>query len=355
MAQIGVLMTVPALMRIVAPPFWGWVTDASGRSDRLMRISSVLTLFSVAMLPLASWFGYFACMGLLAVMYFVSGAQVPIGEARTLQVTDGDAGQYGRIRLWGSIGFIGGVMLTGPALDRLGSQSLPIWTALALLGLCLVVWGARELPAAAKATQAPESVRRRLMQPYVMAFFVANFMMIFAHAALYILFSLFLESHGYSKSVIGLLWALGVIAEVVLFRLQRPIFERFGALNLLAFSLAVAAVRFTLVGFSNGTFVVIVATQIMHMVTFGLHHSAVMKVLHQWFVPAQQARAQAMYLTIAYGCGGTLGGLVLSWVWDQYSAPAAYFGAGLAGALGFVATICCLRWAPEAQSPVRGA
>ncbi|MGB7184095.1 MAG: MFS transporter [Burkholderiaceae bacterium] len=356
-AQIGVLMTVPNLLRIVSPPFWGWMADQSGRSDRLLRISTVLTVSCVALLPVASDLGYLACVGLLGLMFFVSGAQVPIGEARTLALTGGDSGQYGRIRLWGSIGFIAAVVLGGPVLDALGTLSLPLWAALPLLLLLTVVWGARELPATEKSNQVVIRLRDRFLQPYIAAFFVANFLMIFAHAALYVLFSLYLESHGYSKSVIGLLWAVGVVAEVVLFRCQRPLFERFGALTLLSFSLFIAALRFAAVGLSDGAFVVIIATQLMHMVTFGLHHSAVMKLLHQWFAPAQQARAQATYLTIAYGLGGTIGGLALTTVWSTFSAQMAFFAAGLIASLGWLAPLCCIRWHPTVvavSTPQRG-
>lgn len=340
-AQIGLLMTVPNVLRIVAPPFWGWLADRSGRADNLLRISTVLTVSCVLLLPLASTTGYAASIALLGLMFFVSAAQVPIGEARTQRLIRGDSGRYGRIRLWGSIGFIGAVALGGPALDLAGTRTLPGWASLPLLLLLAVVWRAGPVgPSAGRGSG--NSLWRSLRQPLVAAFFAANFLMIFSHAALYVLFSLYLEKHGYSKTMIGLLWSVGVVAEIILFRFQRPLFERFSGLTLMTASLWVAAVRFALVGVSGGLLPLLLLTQVMHMVTFGLHHSAVMRVLHEWFDDSRQARAQAMYVTIAYGCGGTAGGLALTAAWDQVSAATAFFVAALAAGIGAVlAAYCC--------------
>jgi len=134
-----------------------------------------------------------------------------------------------------------------------------------------------------------------------------------------------------------------VLAEIVLFRVQRPLFERFGALPLLSFSLAVAALRFALIGWGGASLVLIVVTQLMHAVTFGVHHSAVMALLHRWFAPAQQGRAQALYAVTGYGLGGSLGGLGASLLWDGVSPAAAFYGAAVAAALGWGAVELCRR------------
>lgn len=347
--QIGLLMSLPQWMRIIAPPFWGWLADSGGRPDRLMRLSSVLTLAAVLVLPLASGSGLLATGALLALLFFVSAAQVPIGEARTLVATQGDPGAYGRIRLWGSIGFIGGVALVGPLLDSLGTATLPIWMGLALLLLTVIVWPAS---APAPVSSVPEVVTRlrdRLREVRVVAFFVANFLMIFAHASYYVLYSLFLEQHGYSKASIGAFWTIGVVAEVVLFRWQQVLFVRFAAMSLLAFSIGLAAIRFTMIGSSDGSLWILLSAQLLHAFTFGLHHSAVMKVLHQWFGAKQQAQAQALYVTLAYGLGGALGGLFVSALWAQVSPAAAFYGAAAASLIGLVTMVFCLRPAVRPQ------
>lgn len=340
-AQIGVLLSVPQWMRIVSPPFWGWLADSVARPVALLWISTALSLMVVILLPLMVDVGFWAVFALLALLFFVSGAQMPIGEARTLVATRGDSGAYGRIRLWGSIGFIVAVSLGGLALDAFGTRSLPAWMALTLVCLLAVVWPMRQDAAVAIAQAGAHSVSvlRRLRSAYIAYFVLGNALMIFAHAAYYVLFSLFLAHHGYSKTAIGLLWTLGVLVEVALFRWQHLIFARFSVLALLAFSVAVAAVRFAMIGASGGALPVILAAQLLHAITFGLHHSAVMLLLHRWFDAAQQARAQALYMTTAYGVGGAAGGLAMSMLWARVSPSAAFFGAALAAALGALAII----------------
>jgi PPP family 3-phenylpropionic acid transporter len=121
--------------------------------------------------------------------------------------------------------------------------------------------------------------------------------------------------------------------------LQRHLFDRLSAMRLLAFSFLVCGLRFAMIGASEGALWVLVWAQLMHAATFGLHHSASMAVLHRWFEPAQQGRAQAAFIVVAYGLGGSVGGLTAGWLWEHLSPTAAFFGAALAGLVGWGAVI----------------
>ena len=330
-AQIGVLMALPQMMRVFGPPFWGALADRLGHRVLLLRISAGAALAGVSLLGFAGG-NYLWLAVVLAFYHFASSAQGPLAETMALATAAGDSGRYGRMRLWGSIGFIAAVTLTGPLLDALGVQRLT-WVMVLLCALLLAVtWRVPEPPARAADRGPP--VWRRLREPAIAAFFVSCFLMLFAHAALYAFYSLYLERAGYSKTLIGLAWTVGVLAEIVLFRVQRPLFERFGPLPLLGTSLAVAALRFALIGLAGAQPAVVVVTQLMHAITFGLHHSAVMALLHRWFGEREQGRAQAMYVTLGYGLGGASGGIVAGWLWAGIGANAAFLGAAVAAALG---------------------
>src|SRR5690606_29412653 len=138
------------------------------------------------------------------------------------------------------------------------------------------------------------SIAERLAERGVQAFFASAFLMMFAHAALYAFFSLFLVELGYSKTAIGLLWALGVLAEIAVFWFQRGLFQRYSALRLLDASLLAAALRFTMIGLSAAWLPALLLAQLLHALTFGVHHSASIATLQHWFDPSQQARAQAL-------------------------------------------------------------
>ena len=230
----------------------------------------------------------------------------------------------------------------GPALQVLGMAALPWLMAAAMAVLAAVtVWLPEQR--APRAARGSASLGERLREPAVIAFLASAFLMIFAHGALYAFYSLFLERLGYGTTAIGVIWGIGVVAEIALFTLQRRLFDRIPAMRLLAFSFAVCALRFALIGASGGALLVLVAAQLMHAITFGLHHSASMAVLHRWFEPAQQARAQAAFIVVAYGFGGSLGGLAAGALWEHVSPSAAFLGAAVAGALGGVAAVAAAR------------
>lgn len=87
-----------------------------------------------------------------------------------------------------------------------------------------------------------------LRQREVIAFFISTFLMIAAHASLYVFYSLYLTQIGYSNKVIGMMWSLGVMVEILFFFYQTPIFKRFGVQKLMMASLIIAVLRFLLLG-----------------------------------------------------------------------------------------------------------
>jgi PPP family 3-phenylpropionic acid transporter len=105
--------------------------------------------------------------------------------------------------------------------------------------------------------------------------------------------------------------------------------------------MAVAGLRFLLVAAIGGHWVGILVTQLMHAVTFGVHHSAVMALLHRWFDAGSQGRAQALYATIGYGLGGAVGGLSAGWFWSGLGPQAAFVASAVAAGLGWLAVMAC--------------
>ena len=343
---------MPQLTRIVGPAFWGWLSDRVRRRGALLRLSSALAVALTLAFALIG--GHYPLLLVAVALFsFSTAAQTPIAESMALAVTGGDAGRYGRLRVWGSIGFTLALLGSGPLLDGIGVARLP-WLMVALTLLLLTVaWRVPEPPAAAH--RASEAAWRRLREPTIAAFFVANFLMMFAHAALYGFYSLYLDGFGWSKSAIGMTWTIGVLSEIVIFRVQHRIFGRFSALGLLGFSLAAAALRFALMGWAGAAIVGVFVGQLLHAVTFGVHHSAVMALIHRWFDPGQQGRAQALYVTIGYGLGGSSGGLAASWLWQHAGPSAAFYGAAVAAGLGWLAVVACARFdyarSARAQGP----
>ncbi len=339
--QIGVLMSLMQVMRIFGPNLWGWVADHTSQRVWVLRLTSAAAALTFCGFFWGQSFVFFFAV-MVALNLFTS-AQGPISEALMLSAMRGDLTHYGRLRLWGSVGFIVSVMVSGQLLDWQGIDLMPWISLLLLVMVAAVAMNMREVATVHHPHETP-SVRELLRQRAVLAFFASTFLMVAAHASLYVYYSLYLADIGYSKTVIGLMWSLGVVAEILFFYYQAPLFRRYGVRLLMLLSLSIGVLRFLLIGFGAQSLVLLLIAQLLHAATFGVHHSASVATLQRWFAGPLQARGQALYISISYGLGGTAGGLLMSACWDSFGAQPVYLIAALLCLLGWLAARLSYRW-----------
>jgi PPP family 3-phenylpropionic acid transporter len=329
-AQIAFVLAMPQMARIFAPALWGWLADHTGRQREIV----ILSAFAVAA-GFASLFVVHGAVEMALALFLMSvfsAGAMPLVEATTLAALRGGAGNYGPIRRWGSIGFILAVLGTGVWLDRAGvGQVLPIVFALALL-VCIAAFG---IPAGTphEAERGGERILAVLWRAEVLALIAAGMCMAVAHGALYAFYSIFLEDAGYSKSVIGALWTLGVVAEVVVFLRLPHLMRRFSLRVLLIASFGCAAVRFLAIGWGVEWIVLLAAAQLLHAATFGAYHAASIAAVHRLFPGRIAGRGQALFSSLSYGLGGAIGTLLAGWSWlalgpSSSFAVSALFAAG---------------------------
>jgi PPP family 3-phenylpropionic acid transporter len=340
-AQIGVLMSMIQVLRIVGPNVWGYVADHYDRRVLVLRMAGFAALIGFSGFFFGSTFGHFM-LAMVILNLFTSG-QAPICEALMLSEMKGDLTYYGRIRMWGSIGFIVSVTLASVALEHYGIMTLP-WVAAVLLVLTiLAAFRLKDVPRRVH-KEAPPLLRALLRRRQVIAFFLSTALMVSAHTSLYTFYSLYLERNGYSKTVIGAMWSLGVLAEVLLFYFQAPLFKRWGAMRMMYLALGVAVVRFVMIGAGSHMLWLLIVAQVLHAVTFALHHSSSVMTLQRWFSGPLQARGQALYMSISYGVGGSLGGLFLAQWWERVGAESVYYVAAVLALLSALAALLSFRW-----------
>jgi len=322
-ADIALVMAMPQLARIAAPSFWGWLADRRGAGRAIVRISTLALLAGYALLGVAESTAQLAAVMLLASL--VSAGALPIVESMTMAVLAGRHERYGPVRLWGSVGFIVGVLGTGAWLDAHSPQSL--------LGVLLVlVAGALAtsflLPdvrtGAAGAGKAEMRLGEVLRRADVMALLGASACMAAAHGALYGFFSLHAQAAGYSKSAIGALWTLGVVAEIGVFVAWPRLARRWSLRALLVASFLCAGVRFLAIGWGTHLLALLVAAQVLHAATFGVHHAAAVAAVHRLFPERLRTSGQALYSSLSYGAGGGAGMLVAGWTWESLGAAASF-------------------------------
>ncbi|GAA0842033.1 MFS transporter [Cupriavidus pauculus] len=332
--QIGVLMACFQLSRIVGPYLWGWLSDVTHTRVKLLRLAAIASL--LAFLTVPGVHGYGAMMAMMIGLNLITSAMSPLGDALTISTLRRNGAfdhRYGRVRMFGSVGFIASVLLGGALFEYAGMSAFP-WLASGMLALfALVVFGLRDAPDEGPRVRPPPALPL-LRRPDVAWFLASAFLMMFAHAALYVFYSLYLEQLGYSKLAIGVMWTIGVVAEIVFFFYQGKLFGALALRTILAGTFVLAALRFGLTGYFARYVWLMAVVQILHAATFAAHHSASLKRLQRWFAGPLQGRGQALYTGISYGVGGTLGGLAMGWTWKTL-APMHTFGlAALAAVIG---------------------
>lgn len=330
--QIGVLVAMGQMMRMVGPNLWGWLSDRASRRTPMLRTAAVALAASFCLLFVPGGFAF--VFGTMLLVGLFQTAQMPIAEALASARLRGRADaatRYGRLRLCGSVGFVVVVLGAGPLFDRYGiGAALWVGVALALL-LVAAAWGVPEQQTHEEMHERV-SVRGRLREPRVRWFLLSAALMVFAHGAMYTYLSIYLAQLGYSKSAIGVFWVLSVVFEIVFFYTQGRWFRRFGLYPLLTFSFYVAALRFVLIGQFAAVWWLLAAAQLLHAVSFAVHHGASIMTIQRWFPGRAAARGQALYISAAYGVGGSAGSLVAAYLWT-WRGPDWAFGCGSIAAL----------------------
>lgn len=344
--QISVLIALSTLARIVAPGLWGWLADRQGRRRPIIVSTSLLALLSFAALCLhgKTFVWLFVCLALLHLFWTAS---LPLVEASTAHLTRAQPGRYSRVRVWGSIGYMFVAIGGGYVMQWLGIASMP-WLVLGLLGLIFAAsCGVPEVT-----IEHTQRSRVRfgdtLRRGPVLALFTCCFLMAFAFGPYYTFYSIGLKQAGYSSSVIGWLWAVGVLSEISVFWFMPRIMRRFSLERLMLASLIGGVLRFGLIAFDIGNPLLAVLSQSLHALCFAVHHAASVGLIHRFFEPQHQARAQGMYIIASFGIGGSAGGLLAGALWAQGGVALTF---GLSACAALVGIAVCLRALRPARPP----
>ncbi len=331
--EIGEMSAFMVGTKIVAPNIWGWIADHTGRSLRIIRMASFLAVVFFAGFLLDNSYRWFAWVT-LAFSFFWNAA-LPQFEALTLFHLKKDSHRYSQIRLWGSIGFIATVLGIGHLLDSTEIRVLP----LVILALLFLIWLISLFTPDTKAAHHEadrHSIVYILKKPEVLAFLMVYLLLQVAHGPYYVFYSIYLSEYHYSTSGTGLLWALGVSAEVILFVFMRFFLNRFTLRRILLLSLLLTACRWLIIAQAASCLWAMLVAQLLHAVSFGSAHIVAIHLVHFYFGSRHQGKGQALYSSMSFGLGAMLGSLGSGYYWEIYGGPVIFLAAALISLLGFV-------------------
>jgi len=336
--EIGELTAILLATRIIAPNIWGWIADHHGQRMRIVRFASLCGVIAFSAILLNN--SYIWIAGTMLIFSFFWNASLPQFEATTLQHLGEHSHHYSKIRLWGSIGFIATVAILGALLEYFDANIVPYAMLIAMAGIWLVSLSVPE-SSSRHLTLNTSSLLTVLKRPEVMAFLAICFLIQISHGPFYTFYTIYLEQHQYSRSLIGQLWAIGVIAEVIVFLFMHRWLPALGIKKVILISILLGAVRWFIIGFYPDSLPLLIVAQLLHAASFGTFHVAAIAWVHHHFIGKNQGRGQALYSSVGFGAGGAIGSLFSGYFWVT-PGPTATFS--LAAVISMLAFVIGLRW-----------
>ncbi|NLD01270.1 MAG: MFS transporter [Gammaproteobacteria bacterium] len=353
-ARIGELIAIPMLMRCLAPNLWAWLADRTQQRLAIVRFGAICTLLSFALIFLDQSFAWLALIMVLHAFFW--HAILAQFEVITLAHLGERSERYSQLRLWGSVGFMLVVVGFGYLFDRVGLEYYP-WAILAVMsGIILSSFWVPAQPVTLNIkTDLQQAVTHesRITSMWPIVIFLASVtLMQLSHGPYYTFLTLHLIDLNYSRTVIGWLWALGVLAEIGLFVIMPWLLRRVRLKRIILISLVLAALRWWLLGFYADTLVILLFVQILHAATFGSFHAAGIHFVQRYFAAHKQGQGQGLYVSFS-GVGGALGALYAGYTWQAFGASLTFALASVIAVLAALLVVLGLRSIEQTESALK--
>ena len=247
---------------------------------------------------------------LVANLLFGAAMGVSLPYVETIALSLLSQSHYGRVRLWGSLGFMGIALWLGKILSS-PHEALYYLSAMALLTL---LFGAFLTQYEPQHTKDIDDDKAFSLSTY-WAFWVSVFLMQVAFGGFYNFFTIYETSHGISLEMTSWMWSFGVICEIVMLYFQGPLLQR-NLLNILQFATLVTAIRWLMLYLYPESIPLTFAAQSLHAISFALYHTAAITYVFSLY--SQKKLAQQFFLGIAFGLGGSVGAVLSGQIYGEY-------------------------------------
>jgi MFS transporter, PPP family, 3-phenylpropionic acid transporter len=331
--DIGLVMAIGITVKTIANPL---IANAADRRGERKRIIVILTLLTTLAFSLFYWAdGFWGVLAVTLVFHMFWAPTMPLMESLTMQTAKKEPLDYGRVRLWGSLTFIAGAWGMGQMLEG-RSINLVYWVTLALLGVTFLSSLALPDTRVAKSAPGRRPIWDVLTDRTFLIFVLATALIQSSHGVYYTVGTIHWQSVGHSESIIGWLWAVGVIAEVLLFAWGDKIVRRFGAARLIALGGLGGLIRWAGTGLTDALEPLLVL-QILHALTFGAAHLGAVHFIARRVAPEISATAQSVYAAVVMGLAMGLSAWVSGKLYAGYGSQAYLLMAAMAGLGGLIA------------------
>jgi PPP family 3-phenylpropionic acid transporter len=327
--RLGVIAAAGPAMSLLAPTAFGALADAFKLRGALLQLACGGALLTIGALVAALAAGIPLGFGTLLVTALAfalfRSPMTFIADVVALELAPRAGTTYGRLRLWGSIGFLSAVLLAARYVDPRDIVAFPAVTTCAVLAALIA---SLRLPRGAELPERADrgAIPRLVVEADFRLFLIAVFLGQFGHVAYDMCYSIHLFDLGIPRMTIGMMWALGTGCEVLMMAYSAPLFRSFSPLGLFAFSLGAGALRWAAMAVVQSP-AVLLLLQPLHALSFGLAWLASVAYTARRFPRHSLGIAQGLFSTAA-GAGSVVG--MVAWGSIYHRAGGAIVFAGAA-------------------------
>ncbi|MBU2881594.1 MFS transporter [Psychrosphaera sp. B3R10] len=314
--EVGTLIASYTFIRIFSGQLWAYLADLQQNPKRYFQLAVIISF--VALLPAVfidiKWVTNISMI--CAFVFFM--AAVSQIEVLSLVATKSNPTIYNRVRLFGSIGFIVAAIAVGTIVDIYGPGVI-LYVGLGLIFLTYLtsLYLDNGDPLAHDELGDSEGFFKRCCTVGFGSFLIASILLQMSFAPYVGFFTQYLSQHEYPGTATGILFALGTFAEIFMFLIAGHLLARYSLKLLMVVCLMLTALRWLLMAYYIDFVIVVILTQIIHAVSFGLMHSSSIHFVRRYFPKRMQNQGQFMYLGITFGIGGALGAWVTGMTWNE--------------------------------------
>jgi len=329
---VGIFVGALAATKVIAPPLAGLLLEYRNTNTRTFLLLTASLATAASAMLIAPW-DMLTMLGIVILFGFFWSAILPLTDGLSLVVSEISIMSYGRLRVWGSVGFVvasflGGLYLLGDSI------TLFPWILAGLLILTtLAATGFPDLSGMSEQSQQASAEPNQ--KAFIWLLFI-GFCMQASHGAYYGFFSLYMIDAGYSGGEIGFFWILGVLAEIILMWFFSKRIQKASPIWILGVCLMLASLRWFGLALTTHIFAVI-ALQLLHAASFAAFHLSAVAWVRKFAQPHRQTSAQGWYSSIGFGLGSTLGIMLCGVIVEKQGYATAFYACTLIALLGLLA------------------
>jgi PPP family 3-phenylpropionic acid transporter len=302
--EVGIVYAAAPFMRFLLPFVFKHYINLSPKVYLFsLLLSFVGTLFFLGTVQSFELY-------LFANLFFGASMGISLPYVETIALASLSKTRYGKVRLWGSLGFMGIALWLGKILE-IPYHALYYLSATALLTL---IFGALLVKYDTTGHTAAKDDASFSLSRY-WAFWLSVFLMQVGFGGFYNFFTIYETAHGVSLEITSWMWSFGVICEIFMLYFQGPLLQR-NLLNILKFATLVTALRWLMLYLFPDSIPLIFASQSLHAISFALYHTAAITYVFSLYT--QKKLAQQFFLGIAFGLGGSVGAILSGKIYGEH-------------------------------------